>query len=296
MEKNEVTYTIQQVSDITGLSKQLIRKWEDRYGLIQPERLDNGYRVYTQVEIDLLTKMLQLIDKGHSAKHAANMILKMQAAVIERPAPSSNVRSAHYVDLLVEYGAVGNDVQIMHTLQQAQHLLGVEVLLDEVIVPFLKKVGDYWCDNVWGEYQEAMSSLTVRDFLGNLRRSIYVDRNAPLILGSCIVGERHELPMQILLVKCTLYGYRTVMLGPAPAPKAIETAVLNAQPKIVLLSSTTKDAYIPHLAEIEALDHFAAAHTDTKFFIGGAGAATLLNRQVLQHIKSAHTLDDVFGE
>ena len=296
MENNGVTYSIQQVSDMTGLSKQLIRKWEDRYGLIQPQRLDNGYRVYTQVEIDLLTDMLQLIDKGHSAKHAANILLENIEATVERTIATPNVRAANYVDQLVEYGAQGNDVKIMNTLQQAQHILGVEMLLDEVITPFLKKVGEYWCDKVWGEYQEAMSSLTVRDFLGHLRRSIFVERNAPLILGSCLQGERHELPMQILLTKCSLFGYRTVMLGPAPAPSAIETAVLNAQPKIVLLTSTTKDAYIPHLKEIEALDQFASQHPETKFFLGGAGAAGLFNRNVLQHIKNAHSLDDVFAK
>lgn len=37
----KLTYSIQQVAEMTGLSKQAIRKWEDRYGIIIPQRLDN---------------------------------------------------------------------------------------------------------------------------------------------------------------------------------------------------------------------------------------------------------------
>ena len=33
-------YNITQVSEITGLSKQVIRKWEERYQIVEPMRLD----------------------------------------------------------------------------------------------------------------------------------------------------------------------------------------------------------------------------------------------------------------
>ncbi|WP_243387179.1 MerR family DNA-binding transcriptional regulator [Bacillus kexueae] len=42
---DERTYHIQQVLNLTGLSKQVIRKWEERYQIVQPQRLDNGYRI-----------------------------------------------------------------------------------------------------------------------------------------------------------------------------------------------------------------------------------------------------------
>ena len=53
-----LTYTIQQVAEMTGLSKQVIRKWEDRYSIIQPERLENGYRIYSSEEVALLKKVV----------------------------------------------------------------------------------------------------------------------------------------------------------------------------------------------------------------------------------------------
>ena len=64
-------YYIQQVADITGISKQVIRKWEERYQLIQPTRLDNGYRIYSDKDINTLLTVKALAEQGHSIKQAA---------------------------------------------------------------------------------------------------------------------------------------------------------------------------------------------------------------------------------
>ena len=64
--ENDLKYSIQQVSDMTGVSKQLIRKWEDRYGLVHPQRLDNGYRMYTLYEVNMIKAVTKLIEQGNS--------------------------------------------------------------------------------------------------------------------------------------------------------------------------------------------------------------------------------------
>lgn len=63
-------YSIRQVSERTGLSTQLIRKWEQRYQLIQPRRLPNGYRVYSEQDIALIQQVQAFIDQGYSVKNA----------------------------------------------------------------------------------------------------------------------------------------------------------------------------------------------------------------------------------
>ena len=58
--------SIQQVSLITGLSKAVIRKWEDRYQTVTPKRLDNGHRVYTERDVQILLAVRKLADQGSS--------------------------------------------------------------------------------------------------------------------------------------------------------------------------------------------------------------------------------------
>lgn len=295
-----LTYTIQQVAEMTGLSKQVIRKWEDRYAIIQPERLDNGYRIYSSEEVALLKKVVHYSNEGYTIKQAAEYAkadLEKEAAQPITPSPPTKKLSEYdlYLNFLLKAGEVGNDATILHLLQQAHNLYGIQTLLDDIIVPFMTKVGQLWFDKKWGEYQEAISSQTVRDFLTNLRRTIYVPADAPLIVGGCLPEERHENPMHILLVKCMLKGYQTKMLGAAPAPTAIESTVAMTKPQIVLLTGTTDAIKKDEGKSILALDAFAATMPETKFFIGGHGVIGLKEKLNLQHINEVHSLDAILN-
>lgn len=293
----KLTYSIQQVADMTGLSKQLIRKWEDRYGIITPERMDNGYRIYNQSEVSLLQKIVALTDAGHSVKQAAMLVQQEpdeqeeSLEVLEVPVD----RFGYYLYALEEAGKLADDTKILHLLEQAHHQFGIEISIQQIILPFLQRIGQLWCDKEWGEYQEAVSSQTIRDFLANVRRRFYVPDSAPLVVGSCLPNERHEIPMQILLVQCLLRGYRTLMLGPAPAPTAIESTVRLANPEIVLLSATTEAAWADGGKSLLALDAFAKTVPHVKFFLGGASVKEHLNNVKLDFIQEAHSLHDVFS-
>lgn len=292
-----LTYTIQQVSEMTGLSKQVIRKWEDRYAIIQPERLDNGYRIYTSEEIELLKKIVSYTNEGFSIKQAAALAkeeLANEAANLVKIEDRSNEIYDDYVQLLIEAGEVGNDASILHLLQQAHNLYGIQILLNNIIVPFMTKVGQLWCDKIWGEYQEAISSQTVRDFLTNLRRTIYVPKDAPLIVGGCLPEERHENPMHILLVQCMLKGFQTKMIGATPAPSAIQSTVSMLKPQIVLLTGSTYAVTKDGGHSILAIDRFAETMPNTKFFIGGHGVIGLKKQLQLKNIHEAHQLNDIF--
>ena len=280
------TYSIQQVSDITNLSKQLIRKWEDRYQIIQPERLDNGYRVYSEDEVQTLILLKNHINNGMTIKQAVDHYLKYKDAPEVNPI-------TFFHKALIKAGTEGDEHEILHLLEQAHHKFGVEKLIHEIVVPFLHEIGQLWCENAWGEYQEAISSQTVRDFLSHIRRHFYVPEDAPLVLGSCLPGERHEIPMQILLIQCMLRGYRTLMLGPSPAPTAIQSTIALKKPSIVLLTGSTEIAFTEFAQSITTLEKLAQAHQDISFYIGGAGAEIHYSEFELNALKLSRTIDDI---
>lgn len=291
------TFSIQQVSELTGLSKQVIRKWEDRYGIITPQRLENGYRVYSQFEVDLLKKTVQFIEEGFAIKQAAILAKKSLEESLEQTSQSEHSQLSvydNYINLLEEYGFAGNDVMLMQTLQLVHLNHGMENCLNYVIVPFLKRIGDLWCEKKWGEYQEAISSSTVRDFLGSLRRTVILSPNAPLIVGSCLPFERHENPMHILLLQCMLKGYRTIMLGSAPAPNAIQSTVSMTNPQYVFLTGSTDAIMSDGGKAITELDEFAATMPNTTFYIGGAAIRNHSSTLQLKHLKEVHSITEIF--
>lgn len=259
----EVTYTIQQVAQKTGLSKQVIRKWETRYNVIQPARLANGYRTYTEAELTILQRTQQFVKDGYTIAEAAE---RAKQTMLSASQPFSTLTAHDFLQALESVGARADEQQLMQLLHKAHHTLGLLTMIDTVIVPFLLRVGQLWCDRTWTEYQEAISSQTIRDFLANARRQIFVAEDAPLIIGSCLPEERHEIPMQLLLLRCALTGYKTLMLGPAPAPRAIEQAVQQKLPIAILLSVSTSTSE----AILAPLERFART-TDVPFFLGGHG-------------------------
>lgn len=286
---SEKTYSIQQIADLTGLSKQLIRKWEDRYQIIQPRRLANGYRVYTDTELQVLTALSKLTNSGLTVSQAIERYRNEQT--YQEDDQTASIRQA-----LIRSGTIGDDQQLLHLLEHAHHKFGVEKLLDQIIVPFLHEVGQLWCEHAWGEYQEAISSQTIRDFLANIRRHYFVQADAPLVLGSCLPGERHEIPMQILLIQCMLRGYQTIMLGPSPAPTAIQSTIALKKPKVVLLTGSTDIAFTEYPEAVQMLEKLAKAHQDITFYVGGTGSEKYYEQFSLQALKLSHSINDIFTE
>lgn len=65
MDKNSTKrHPIQVVSHRTGLSPDLLRTWERRYGVVRPGRTRGGHRLYSDSDIDRLRLVRQAIEPG----------------------------------------------------------------------------------------------------------------------------------------------------------------------------------------------------------------------------------------
>ncbi len=57
-------YDIGSVARLTGLSTPNIRVWEKRYSVVEPSRTDTGRRLYTGIDVQKLTLLKSLVDRG----------------------------------------------------------------------------------------------------------------------------------------------------------------------------------------------------------------------------------------
>ena len=51
------SYRIALASQISGVKEELIRQWERRYGVLNPERTPGGYRTYSDADIEVLKRL-----------------------------------------------------------------------------------------------------------------------------------------------------------------------------------------------------------------------------------------------
>lgn len=289
------TYTIQQVSDMTGLSKQVIRKWEERYKVIQPMRLENGYRIYNQGDVTTLLQVKKLSEQGHTIKQAALLVkdLPEKPEIITDENTSRMEQWNEYVLQLLEKGRHCDEIELNLILKEAYHHVGLDRFLNQIVVPFLKEVGNKWEKKEWDTYQESVSSLVVRDFLVQIRRNYQYRENAPFVLGACLPHEHHEVPLHLVMMRFMMKGWKTQLVGASPAPGAIESLVNKLKPQVVVLSATTTIPFESEPDLLKRLDQFAESHQDIKFYLGGQGVDTYQTDYQPKSLVLTSSIDDI---
>ena len=62
---NNPSFNIAAVERDTGLSKDVLRMWERRYGFPVPDRDGHGERIYPAEQVERLRLIKRLMDAGH---------------------------------------------------------------------------------------------------------------------------------------------------------------------------------------------------------------------------------------
>ena len=70
----EGKYTIKVVSEHSGVRPVTLRAWERRYDFLEPERLDNNYRLYSDRDIQVVRWITHRLDDGLSISAACTGI------------------------------------------------------------------------------------------------------------------------------------------------------------------------------------------------------------------------------
>ncbi|WP_308634497.1 MerR family transcriptional regulator [Paenibacillus silvisoli] len=160
-------YTIKEVSDLTGLSTQLIRKWEKRYGAVNPRRLPNGYRGYTVQDIEMIRWLKRRVDDGKPIGMAAmelNSRLRpgSHASIAERTI-GGEIDWQGPIGMLLHYLEQADLCGAEKVYQQLEALHSMELLLAQVIKPALLELGERFERGEINESQENVGSQFIRD-------------------------------------------------------------------------------------------------------------------------------------
>lgn len=107
-----MSFRIGRLARLSGFDPELLRMWERRYGLLEPERLENRFRAYTDDDVTVLARVRTLLDEGYSIGDIARIgrakLLADGAASREaREAPTSTT-----APITVSAGLEGPDPQI----------------------------------------------------------------------------------------------------------------------------------------------------------------------------------------
>ena len=155
------------LSQRVGVSPELLRAWERRYGLLQPTRSHGGFRLYSSDDEERVRLMRRYLDAGVSAAEAARMALALAA---HEPAGDARSGLAH---LSVELGAALDRLDESGAQANFDRLLAsftLETVLRDVVLPYLHASGERWKRGEATVAQEHFASNLLRGRLLGLAR------------------------------------------------------------------------------------------------------------------------------
>lgn len=255
---------IGELSRRVGVSPELLRAWETRYGLVDPERTPGGLRLYSEDDERRVREMRRQIATGLSAAEAARVALGGPAAPVSVEQLSSDLDRA--LTALDEPAAQA-------TLDRAFESLDLEIALGQVILPFLHELGERWVTTERSVGQEHFASNVIGGRLRTLARG-WGDGDGRGALLACPPGEQHELGLLCFGLLLHQRGWRVAYLGAATPASDLATAIAELSPELVVLAAISAQRFLDSADGIRALS--AQAH----LAIGGAGASEAVARSL----------------
>ncbi len=241
-ESSGLVLNISAVERETGLSKDVLRMWERRYGFPKPGRDENGEREYTSGGIAKLRAIKRLMDVGMRPGKLMGLSLDELNALAEvRAAPRGDqlapALERDVLSLLQSHDATG----LQHAIANLLMKQGLQKFVQETLTPLNRAVGDAW---MRGELQVFEEHLYTEQLQVALRTAINAfprQLGMPRMLLTTFPNEQHGVGLLMVEALLVPEGVQCISLGTQTPLEDIRRAV--AAHKIHILAVSFSGAF-----------------------------------------------------
>jgi len=228
---------IGELSRRSGVSPELLRAWERRYGLLRPQRSDGGFRLYTAQDEQRVASMRANLDRGLSAAEAARLALAEPEADVAVADPGAPALERGAGELRAALDAL-DETRAHAALDRMLAALSVQSVLGEVVLPYLHELGERWERGEVTVGQEHFASNVLRGRLLGLARG-WDGGGGPRALLACPEGELHDLGLIAFGLALRERGWRITYVGPNTPLATLAEMTGELRPAAVVLAATT---------------------------------------------------------
>ena len=269
------THRIHRVAKLTGLSKDVVRVWERRYGLVKPLRSANRYREYSDEDVQLLRFLKEELDRGQTIGALA---LEGRDALLQRmrisssPSPQDLKPHDNFIDELVSLLDPLDKVRFEMKLNGAIAVIPFEEAVQRILLPLQRRLGELWHEGRVNVAVEHYVTKLIQQKLFSVMNQLPVNEFGPRVLIACPEGESHEIGAQAAAYIAATRGCHVYYLGPNLPITDLQAFCERVKPDLVLLSLTEikSDA-----AAHQLLHELEAFSTHWPLAVGGEGARTI---------------------
>ena len=189
----------------TGVTPELLRAWEQRYQLLRPSRSSGGFRLYSSADEARVRRTTALIAEGLSAAEAAGLAAtdELGDQLGERPLVADLAGR-------LEQALDGFDAAAAQdTLDHLFAAVSLEFALTDVLIPYLRDLGERWAAGTATVAQEHFASNLILAPLLGLAQGWGADGSSTSV-AACLPGEAHDpglVMLSLLMARRGMAGH-----------------------------------------------------------------------------------------
>ncbi len=269
----EPRHPIGVAAERTGLTTDVIRAWERRYGAVNPARDEAGQRVYTDADVERLRLLHRATEGGRSISQVVDLASEELAELVRGDAAARMAQrpAGADVDRLFDLALELEGPELESSLKRAVVAQGLASFAEHVAVPLLRRLGEGWHAGEVTPAQEHVASAAIARILTGLREGRV---EGPIAVVATLSGERHEVGALMAAAAAELAGWRVVYLGADLPPDDLARAADRTGARAVCVSVVYGGrAAADTQAAFRSLR--ARLSEEVEVYAGGAGAGPI---------------------
>ena len=273
-----------------GLSKDVLRVWERRYGFPTPDRDAHGERQYPLDQVERLRLIKRLMDQGQRPGRLMSASMEdLNALASARPsAPSSRDEADAgaldgMISLIKKHDALGYS----QALQQRLARQGLQRFVQDTMAPLTAMIGQAWEEGKVEVYEEhlftELSSRVLRQAIANVAGG-----QTPRVLLTSLPEEPHGLGLLMVEGVLSIDGAHCIPLGTQMPMLSITDAARAHRADVVALSFSA--AFPARLAPSLLTQLRGLLPGTVALWAGGSGVARLAPLEGVHSFTSLKTI------
>lgn len=210
----QATFSIKDLSQLTRIKPHTLRIWEQRYGIMKPERSDSNIRKYNGEDLKYLLNVSLLYDNGFKISNIAKLSLEELSNEVRNLSTRPLSFPSQIQNLVIAMLEL-DEVRFENQLSSFVLANGLEETMKNLVFPFLQQVGTLWLTNTINPAQE--------HFITNLiRKKLFVaidgicktpDKDSKKFILFLPDGELHEIGLLFCYYMIKNRGHKVIYLG-----------------------------------------------------------------------------------
>jgi len=209
-------YTIDQFSKITGLSKLLIRTWENRYNLFVPGRTSTNIRLYSDATLVKGLNIVILREKGLKISKISLMSdYEIESLVRDISNEEGSAYFTKQLNKVIEAGITFDSDLFNKTLDDSFTKFGTLYLYVNILFPAMTRVGYLWLTKeILPSQEHFLSELIKQKLYFHISNfTIPTNDNIKNWLLFLPEGEHHEIGLLVAHLLLLEKNHRVIYLG-----------------------------------------------------------------------------------